>query len=277
MYADTTIIIDGVHLLRKLNAYCQKGHFTASTLFITFDITDLYTMLPQQESLKILAEFLEEHHCHKVNGIAIETIVELARIVLEENVFVYKKKFYRQIIGGAMGSAFTLTLANIFMWKWQKQTILPKLPAHECYGRSVCRLCFLLNSMKFFFFLFTNRYVDDIFFTWNGSEADAKALLEEANVFHPNIKLTYTIGKSVPFLDLHLTNQNGILHSSVYHKPAAQPTVLSFLSDHPRHVCRNVIQTALLRAVRYSSTFKAFNIERGQIRLKLLYNGSVLI
>jgi hypothetical protein len=276
MYADKIIIIDGVHLLRKLDDYCQKGHFTASTLFITFDVTDLYTMLPQQESLKILAEFLEEHHCHRVNGIAIETIVELARVVLEENVFVYKKKFYRQIIGGAMGSAFTLTLANIFMWKWQKQTIRSKLAAHECYGRSVCRLYFFIEFNEVLFY-FTNRYVDDIFFTWNESEADAKALLEEANAFHPNIKLTYTIGESVPFLDLHLTNQNGILQSSVYHKPAAQPTVLSFLSDHPRHVFRNVIQTALLRAVRYSSTFKAFNIERGQIRLKLLYNGSVLI
>jgi hypothetical protein len=92
-------------------------------------------MLPQEESLKILAEFLHENHCEKINGISIETIIELARLVLQENVFVYEKKFYRQIIGGAMGSAFTLTLANIFMWKWQKETILSKIPSHECYGR----------------------------------------------------------------------------------------------------------------------------------------------
>jgi hypothetical protein len=68
-------------------------------------------MLPQEESLAILAEFLHEYQCEKVNGISIDTIVELARIVLEENVFIYSKKFYRQIVGGAMGSAFTLTLA----------------------------------------------------------------------------------------------------------------------------------------------------------------------
>ncbi len=104
--------------------------------------------------------------------------------------------------------------------------------------------------------LFTLKIV-----TWNGSEENAKAILEAANRFHPNIKLTYTIGKSVPFLDILLTNQNDILHSSVYHKPAAQPTVLSFLSDHPRYVFRNVVQTTLLRAIRYSSTFEAFNIE----------------
>ncbi|CAF4823372.1 unnamed protein product, partial [Rotaria sp. Silwood2] len=136
-----------------------KGYFNSSTLFITFDITNLYTMLPQEESLTILAEFLRVHHCEKVNGVSIETIIELARIVLQANVFVYGNKFYRQIIGGAMGSAFTLTLANIFMWKWERQTILPKLDSHELYG----------------------RYIDDVFFTWNESEENVQQVLEAAN------------------------------------------------------------------------------------------------
>ena len=109
-------------------------------------------------------------------------------------------------------------------------------------------------------------------FTWNGSEEEAKEFLEEANKCHPNIKLTYQIAKSLPFLDVLIGINDGILSSSVYHKPSAEPTILSFLSDHPRYVFRNVIQTALTRAVRYSSTFEAFNIEQRQIRLQLLYN-----
>jgi hypothetical protein len=99
-----------------------------------------------------------------------------------------------------------------------------------------------------------------------------KDLLEKANRFHPNIKLEYHISKSIPFLDVRINNDNGTLTSSVYHKPSAEPTVASFLSDHPRHVFQNVIQTALTRAVRYSSTFEAFNNERRSIRLMLLYN-----
>jgi hypothetical protein len=130
-----TTIVDGVDLLEKLAKYAAKGVLTPSTLFVTFDITNLYTMLPQEESLAILAEFLREHHCETVNRISIETIIELARLVLQANAFVYDKKFYRQIVGGAMGSAFTLTLANIFMWKWEKQAILSKLPKLEVYGR----------------------------------------------------------------------------------------------------------------------------------------------
>lgn len=134
-YARPTTIVDGVDLLDRLQEYIKHGHFTSSTLFVTFDISNLYTMLPQEESLAVLGEFLREHHGETVQGLTIETIIALARVVLQNNTFVYEKKFYRQIIGGAMGSAFTLTLANIFMWKWQQETILPHLPSHELYGR----------------------------------------------------------------------------------------------------------------------------------------------
>jgi hypothetical protein len=92
-------------------------------------------MLPQEESLDILTEFLIQHGYHKVKGIPLDAIRKLARIVIKENVFVYENKFYRQVIGGAMGSAFTLTLANIFMWKWEKELVRRQLVSNEIYGR----------------------------------------------------------------------------------------------------------------------------------------------
>lgn len=109
--------------------------------------------------------------------------------------------------------------------------------------------------------------------TWNRSEEELKKFLDYANTWHPNIKFDYKIGQSLPFLDVLLTNNNGILSTSVYHKPAAEPYVTPFISDHPRHVFVNIITTALARALRYSSTFDAFNIERRAIHLTLLYNG----
>ena len=97
-------------------------------------------------------------------------------------------------------------------------------------------------------------------------------MLNEANNFHRNIKLIRTIGRSVSFLDVYVNNQNGTLATSVYHKEAAEPYLVPFRSDHPRHVFTNVIDTALVRAIRYSSTLSAFNDERLSIKLKLLYN-----
>ncbi|CAF3449156.1 unnamed protein product, partial [Rotaria socialis] len=96
-----------------------------------------------------------------------------------------------------------------------------------------------------------------------------RKLLDDVNTWHPNIKLDYKIGNSLLFLDVQLTNNNDILSTSVYHKPAAEPYVTPFTSDHPRHVFSNIIKTSIERATRYSSTFEAFNHERQYISKSL--------
>ena len=113
--------------------------------------------------------------------------------------------------------------------------------------------------------------------TWNKFEKELKDLLDTANSWHSNIKLDYKIGTSLPFLDVLLTNDNGILRTSVYHKPAVEPYVIPYISDHPRHVFGNIIQTALTRAVRYSSTLRTVQNEQRNIKLMLLYNGFVMM
>jgi hypothetical protein len=64
-----TTILDGVDLIRRLETYAAHGYLKSTTYLCTFDITDLYTMLPQEESLNILTEFLLQHGYNKVKGI----------------------------------------------------------------------------------------------------------------------------------------------------------------------------------------------------------------
>ncbi len=97
-------------------------------------------------------------------------------------------------------------------------------------------------------------------------------MLDEANNFHPNIKLVRQLGTSVSFLDVYIENKNGILATSVYHKDAAEPYIVPFKSDHPRHVFVNIIDGTLMRAIRYSSALSAFNEERRSIKLMFFYN-----
>ena len=130
-----TNIIDGAHFIKKLETYKREGRLKPFTLFCTLDIHNLYTMLPQDETLRILVEFLQTHGYTKVKGIDLDTIKELAALVLKENFFVYGKKIYKQILGGAMGSALTLTLANIFMWKWQQKLVDIQQQSGEFFGR----------------------------------------------------------------------------------------------------------------------------------------------
>ncbi len=100
-------------------------------------------------------------------------------------------------------------------------------------------------------------------------------MLDQANSLHPNIKLVRQLGKSVPFLDVFIENKNGVLATSAYRKDATEPYIVPFRSDHTRHVFNNIIDTALMRAICYSSTLSAFNEEQRSIKLMLLYNGFV--
>ncbi|CAF2143501.1 unnamed protein product [Rotaria magnacalcarata] len=131
---DTTII-DGASLITELSKYNKKGLLKSTTLFCTFDNRNLYTMLPQEETLDILMTFLHAHGYRKVKGISIDTIKKLASIILKDNVFAYGKKIYKQTTGGAMGSSLTLTLANIFMSAWQKKIVEEQTKTGEFYGR----------------------------------------------------------------------------------------------------------------------------------------------
>jgi len=120
------------------------------------------------------------------------------------------------------------------------------------------------------------RYIDDIFFTSNDSIDQIKKTLKNTTQHHPDIQLTTTIDHTNSFLDVHIKNIQHNLITSVYHKEAAEPYVVPFKSDHPRHVFVNIVECALLRAIRYSSTLEEFNHERRAIKLMLLYNGYIL-
>lgn len=148
-------VIDGVNIIRRLEKYANDGHLKDSTLFCTFNISNLYTMLPQAESIDILRQFLRCCAGNYGKNILVSAVQKLAHLALKENAFVCNNKFYRQVIA-------------------------------------------------------------------------------DANPSHPNIQLQAIIGKSVLFLEARLSNEQGALSTSVYHKPSAEPYVLPFLSDHPR-------------------------------------------
>jgi hypothetical protein len=45
-YAQPKPVIDDSHLLRQVEQYAHNGYLQSTTLFCTFDINNLYTMLP---------------------------------------------------------------------------------------------------------------------------------------------------------------------------------------------------------------------------------------
>jgi hypothetical protein len=96
--------------------------------------------------------------------------------------------------------------------------------------------------------------------------------LEKAKKKDINIQIEPTISRTVNFLDLTITNENGKLRTLIYHKPTAEPYILPYTSDHPRHIHRNIPYAALVRAARFCSHVDDFNSERIRIDMSLLLN-----
>ncbi|CAF1417784.1 unnamed protein product [Rotaria sordida] len=249
--ARQTTFINGIDLVQALEKYVANGYLKPTTLFITFDVENLYTMIPRQGDLEVLLQFLERNlRNNKIGTLRIDDIMRMARLVLDTNIFVYEKKHYRQIRGGAMGSAFTQTLANIYMLDWEQQLIHDQQVDQEIY----------------------RRYIDDVFMTTNLTHDQIKAKLENVHRKDPNIRISYSIQSTIDFLDVTVSNEGGHLKTSIFHKSAAEPYVLPYTSDHPRHVFRNIPYAALLKAARICSNVEDFDMERIRLDLSFLLN-----
>ena len=108
--------------------------------------------------------------------------------------------------------------------------------------------------------------------TTNESFDQISEQLGRASMKDTNIKIEHRIAGSVDFLDVTITNENGRLRTSVYHKSAAEPYILPFTSDHPQHIHRNIPYAALLRAARLCSHVGDFDVECVRLDMSLLSN-----
>jgi hypothetical protein len=63
------------------------------------------------------------------------------------------------------------------------------------------------------------------------------------------------------FLDVSVENEYGQLKITVFHKPAAEPCILPFSSDHLRSNHRNTIDDGLVPVARYTSCVEDFDCE----------------
>lgn len=136
----------------------------------------------------------------KTGTFAIDHIMKMARLILDTNCFVFNDKYYKQIRGGAMGSAFTQVLANIYMLEWEEDLIQHQTTNHKIYG----------------------RYIDDIFMSTNQTIVEINIILERMQRKDENIKITSTINTSVDFLDVPISNQDGHLRTTIYYKPTTE-------------------------------------------------------
>ena len=220
------------------------------TILCTIDVADLYTMVPQIEGVLALKKMMDYLNLKQIGGLKTETIIRLSRFVIKNNYFLYNGQYYHQIRGGAMGSPLTLTIANCYMFFFE---------------RNIRKQ--INNSGGLY-----RRYIDDIFLAINWSVRHLLKQVDRWNTFDCNINLSANISFTADFLDLHMENKDGKLYTTIYHKPSYQPYYLPFNSIHPLHLKKNIPFTMFLRTIRYCSTFVSFIKERETLRMRLLLN-----
>jgi hypothetical protein len=106
------------------------------------------------------------------------------------------------------------------------------------------------------------RYIDDVFMTSNMTLDQIHVLLDRMDANDDNIHIVRSIWQRLQFLDVLVVNDNDQLKTSVYHKSAAEPYIVPFLSEYPRHIHRNTIRGTLYRTAHLCSHVGDFDDER---------------
>ena len=214
-------IKDTDHLL----AILRNLHLPPTAVFVSFDVSALYTNIPHAEGVQALKSFLSQH----TDNFIAECVATLATLVLENNNFTFNGENYIQTSGTAMGTRMAPSYANIFMSAFEEKH-MPNSPLQP---------------------LVWKRFIDDILCVFTEDSPLIQTMFEWLNSLHPTIKFTMDKGKSISFLDTYLTiREDGSIRIRPYTKPTDRKQYLLPSSCHPQHIFRAIPYSQALRIIR---------------------------
>ncbi|CAM2702898.1 unnamed protein product [Rotaria socialis] len=194
--ANETTILNGSQLVKQIEQWSAR-YLTPTTSFITMDVTDLYTMIPQEGGIRAISKLMEASNIKQIDGVKKAIILALARFVMTNNYFYLDGLYYKQIRGGAMGSPLTLTIANAYMYFVE---------------RPMSKWAIRTNSLYY-------RYIDDLFIMSNVYVDTLTGLVNYWNKLEININLSASIGYTAEYLELKIENRGGMKDfSTLFHK-----------------------------------------------------------
>jgi hypothetical protein len=139
---------------------------------------------------------------------------EILKIVLENNYFKYKDKFYMQKKGIALGSKCGPSIANLYVYIYENKWLYIHRP--KFYLRFIDYICLSLKN---------------------------KNDLETLKNSFRNLTLNKETGESLPFLDITVSKNKltSRLNYSLYTKPTDTFQYLQIDSNHPPHIFLKIL------------------------------------
>ena len=148
----------------------------------------LLVFIPHSEGLISLRRILELRDKKQISS---DTLIELAEIVLKNNIFKFGQKTFKQVRKTAIGTKFAPTSAILFMADLEEK---------------------LLNAFEKKPLIWW-RYIDDIFFIWDHGEESLEKFINKLNTFYLTINFTAEYSKeTINFLDviIRLLERGGV-------------------------------------------------------------------
>lgn len=233
----TSLILD----LEKINT-------NKELIFITGDVTSLYTNIPTDKGIEVLGTIINTFYSNNLN-LAGE-IRTLLRWVLKNNYFKFNNKYFHQINGTAMGTSCAPTYANLFM-------------------------SFIESKLGMNKGIIYRRYIDDILCIFEKDCLTESVLFKYYfNTIDENIQINWeTSNESVAFLDLNIYKYLCYIRVETYSKSINKYLYIPFNSYHPFAQKLAFIKTELIRFLRTNSTQESFVKNKRLFYLRLKERG----
>ena len=153
MYVRHTLsfVKDSKDLMDKL----QSIELQDNEELVLFDISALFTNIPLNQALDVVNQLIIQHQTDMefkskvgkpwyevTDHLDRKDVMALLKVVLNNGVFSFQGKFYKQLHSTAMGSPCSPVVANIYMEYFERRALSPELP-----------MSFTINTWF--------RYVDD--------------------------------------------------------------------------------------------------------------------
>ena len=178
---------------------------------VTADVASLYPNVDTKKALIALDLLLREAGAPKT-----PLLIQLARLVFENNYLSLEfcPDIFHQKFGIAMGTPFSVTVVNAFMYHHEKDIV-------DHYSQ---------------YLILYKRFIDDIFAIWCWPKDTLLEFLGALNSKDQRIQLTHCISElSISFLDLFLyrDGSSSVLQFSIFQKPLNKYLYIPFESFHP--------------------------------------------
>ena len=241
-----SFIKDTNDFLKKINCLPPLSD---NVILCTVDVVGLYPNIPHTYGLDALKQALNNR---ENQNISTESLLELAKCVLENNIFEHNENFYRQKQGTAMGTKMAPSYAILAMSKFEEMFL------ESCQQKPQVWW----------------RYIDDIFLLWEHGEESLKHFLKHLNSVHPTLKFTADYStEQINFLDVNVRRVGNKLATDLYVKPTDTHQFLDATSCHPGHCKTSIPYSQALRINRICSETADFDKRCNELETWLIKRG----